>query len=191
MTLIDYRRRLDRLLAQYRHVKQSCREEKEILKKVKKHLEHALQAQQLVQQVAEQVQNQAHRQVASVVTKCLKDVFGEEYGFRIDFKRRRGRTEAELIILKGNLILRDPVNECGGGVVDVCSFALRLVALVLSRPKKRQLLVLDEPMKHLSCEFRPAVKELLLALSKELGIQMIVVTHSPELAVGKVIELGD
>ena len=189
MTTSNYRRSLDRFLVQYRTACQAVRRERQALQQAKQQAETVLAAQQLVQQVAEQVQAQAHRQIASVVARCLKAVFGEDsYGFRINFRRARGRTEARLCFVRDGCEF-DPLDAAGGGVVDVAAFALRLACLVLVRPRRRQLLCLDEPFKHLSRDYRQAVRELLLALSKELGVQMILITHAAELAVGKVIEL--
>ena len=143
MSVITYRRKLDELLVQYGQATAQARREKRGLKEAKERVATILQAQQIVQVVAETVQRSAHAQIASVVTRCLETVFGEEYGFRIDFERKRGRTEAKLIILKEGLVLDDPLNECGGGIIDLAALALRLISIVLSRPAKRRLLALD------------------------------------------------
>ncbi len=84
----------------------------------------------------------------------------------------------------------DPTASVGGGVVDVASFALRLACLLLASPKRRRLLCLDEPFKHLSENYRPAVRELIEVLAREMDVQFIIVTHSNELKIGKVIELS-
>ena len=184
-----HRRKLDRLKASLDHARRSCLDAKEALKKARTRLNHAGQAQRIVQAVAEGVQQQAHRRIAAVVTRCLKAVFGDDaYEFRIDFSQKRGKTEAEFKLVRDGLAV-DPADAAGGGVVDVAAFALRLACLLLSVPRRRKLLVLDEPFKHLSKSYRPAVRQLLKAMAEEMGVQMIVVTHDPMLQIGKVIEL--
>ena len=148
------------------------------------------QAQKILQAAAEAVQQQAHRRLASVVTRCLKAVFGEEdaYEFRIRFEQKRGKTEAQLLFARDGMEV-DPVDAAGGGVIDVAAFALRTACLLLTVPPKRRLLVLDEPFKMLSRTYRARVRQLLITLAEEMSLQIIMVTHSEELIAGKVVEL--
>jgi len=147
------------------------------------------ESQRIIQEVASQVQQQSHQAISEIVTKCLKTVFGDDsYEFGIDFTQKRGRTEAELYFTKDGERF-DPTTSSGGGVCDVAAFALRVSCLVLSSPAVRRILVLDEPMRFVSKEFQPIVRDLLEELSERMGIQIILVTHSRLLECGKVIEL--
>lgn len=189
-SLATVRTRLDRLLSEYEHAKRQVGEEARTLEKSRERVADVLEAQKLVQGVAEAVQHQAHQRIASVVSRCLETVFGDDaYEFRINFEQKRGKTEARLLFVRDGVEM-DPTDACGGGVVDLAATSLRLACLILSRPQRRRLLVLDEPWKHLSAEYRPAMRELVVALSKEMGIQFIIVTHSSEFRIGKVVELG-
>lgn len=164
------------------------REEKE-LTKADKTLQRTQDAQEIIQHLAQAVQQRAHKKLSDVVSSCLSSVFGEEaYQFKIEFDRKRGRTEAHLRFVRGDLDV-DPMTASGGGVVDVAAFALRIACLVLHRPRLSRVVVLDEPFKFLSVEYRPQVREMLEQISKEMGLQIILVTHIDELATGKVIEL--
>ena len=142
----------------------------------------------IIQLVAQAVQQEAHSQIASVVSRCMEAVFDSPYEFKIDFDRKRGRTEAALTFVRGDLEI-DPMTGSGGGPIDVASFALRLACLVLSRPPIRKLLVLDEPFRFISRDFRPRARALLEGLSEEMGVQIIQVTHIDELRCGKIVEL--
>jgi len=185
------RKLLDRKLVEYGHVKDSVRREKECLADAEERLTASVEAQRIIQRVAETVQESAHRQIASVVSRCLQTVFGEDsYEFRITFEKKRGKTEARLSFVRDG-VEYDPTEATGGGVVDVAAFALRLSCLLLTRPPLRRILVMDEPFRFVSREYRPAVRSLLEVLAKEMKLQIVMVTHSPELACGKVIELGD
>lgn len=190
MTPADYRRLLTPLLAEQAHALRTCQEEEERLHEAQAQERAARQAQELVQSVAEQIQNQVHAQLASIVSRCLTTVFGDDaYGFRINFVKRRGKTEAELLFVRNGQDI-DPLRAAGGGAVDVAAFALRLACLLLLRPKKRRLLVLDEPFRFVSREYRPRVRVLLEELARELEVQFLMVTHSKELVCGKVIQIG-
>jgi DNA repair exonuclease SbcCD ATPase subunit len=47
-------------------------------------------------------------------------------------------------------------------------------------------MILDEPFRYLSEEYRPKVAVLLEKLAEEFDFQFIIVTHIPELAIGSV-----
>ncbi len=149
------------------------------------------QAQDAFQRLAQQVQQTAHEQIARLVDRCLADVFGADaYECRIEINRKRGKTEAEIYLLRNGAQLK-PLDECGGGVVDVTAFALRTAALIMKRPKPRSLLLLDEPFKHLSKQYRPRAARLIQEMAHELGVQIILVTHDPALTTdAKVIEVS-
>lgn len=51
----------------------------------------------------------------------------------------------------------------------------------LMADRVRQIMILDEPLGMLSAEYQPAAGELLRKLAHELGIQIIVVSHNPEM----------
>ena len=149
----------------------------------------AEEAQQIIQAVAEMIQEQAHDRIAGVVSRCLAAVFDEPYEFKIIFERTRGRTEARLVFLRDGMAV-DPITSSGGGVVDVAAFALRVSCLMLKRPAARRVLVLDEPFRFVSKDYRPRVAQMLTDLATELHIQFIMVTHIEELRVGTVIDVG-
>lgn len=152
--------------------------------------DNALEARLIIQQLSTTVQQNVHSRIAAIVSRCLETVFDEPYSFLIKFENKRGRTEAILTFVRGDLEA-DPMESCGGGVVDVAAFALRLACLCLSKPRLRKLLVLDEPMRFLSKHHQPSIAKLLLSLAEELKVQIIMVTHNPVLQVGTVIEIGD
>ncbi len=184
------RNRLNKYLQEHSHALRQIQEEKISLKKAQKALECHQKALRVVQEVAEMVQESAHAQISSIVIRCIQAIFPEHpYEFKIKFSQKRGKTEAELLFVKDGEELSDPMSQVGGGLVDVCSMALRIASLVLSQPPKTKLLVLDEPWKHVSSEYRPAIREMIEKLSEELEIQFIIVTHSEEFMFGNVIKL--
>ncbi len=187
---MSVRHDLDRLKTEHDLAARAVVGEKKYLREAEERLTNTLEARRVLQAAAEGVQRSAHAQIASVVTRCLEAVLGPDtYEFRVVFERKRGRTEARLVFVRNGEEV-DPIGAAGGGAVDLASFALRVACLILSRPKRRRLLILDEPLKHLSADYRPAARELLLVLAKEMGLQIILVTHSPELVCGQVVEVS-
>ena len=147
------------------------------------------EAQTITQQIAQTVQQQAHKRIEGVVGKCLEAVFGDEYGFKIRFERKRGRTEANLLLLRHGHEIEDVLNSDSGGVVDLCAFALRLSCIVLAKPRLRRIIIMDEPFRNLDMQNREKVRMLLEELSQDFKVQFIIVTHEIAFQTGKVIEL--
>lgn len=183
------RQKVNKHLANLNVARTNCCNLKEDLDEADEHLEAVSEAQELAQHVAQAVQQKAHDQIAEVVSRCLSAVFDEPYIFRIHFERKRGRTEARLIFERDGMEV-DPMTASGGGVVDVASFALRLSCLMLNKPPLRRVLILDEPFKYVSEDYRERVRELLETLAREMKVQFVVVTHIQELKTGTVVEVG-
>lgn len=181
-------RELERKKQERYHAIRTLKMEKEALKQSKLMAKAATKAQLFLQAIAQSVQERAHQQIASVVSRCLCAVFDDPYEFKIDFVQRRGKTEAELKFLQDGYEI-DPVEGTGGGVLDLASFALRFACLLLARPKMRPLLVLDEPFKHLSDQYRPRAAALIETLAKEFNVQFLIVTHAEEFQIGKVVKI--
>lgn len=184
-----------------RHVQQARSEKGYLLRRqqeistsldnTRENIQNTKKAQEVVQDLVEAIQNRVHTQIAGIATSCLKSIFGEDsYRLEIQFEKKRGKTEARLVLCQGENEF-DALSSCGGGVVDVISFALRVSALILSRPAKRRFLCLDEPFKHLSSEYAEKVRGMLESLSEKLGIQFLIVTHSQDLSCGKVVDITE
>lgn len=181
-------REVTKIASQLEHLDQTIQEEEAALQKAEATLLRTQEAQEILQRVAQAVQQKAHEKIAGVVSSCLEAVFDDPYEFKIEFERKRGRTEANLRFARRGLEV-DPLTASGGGVVDVAAFALRVACLMLHRPRLSKLMVLDEPFKFVSAEYRPNIKAMLEGLAKDLGLQIVMVTHIQELEIGKVIEL--
>lgn len=157
-------------------------------------LDDTSEAQRILQIVAQSVQEVVHRQISGVVSQCLRFVFEDPYAFRIEFERKRGRTEAKLVFAREGIELSDPLREVGGGVVDVAAFALRLACLVKANPPVRRMLVLDEPFSKLrGYENRQRIRDMVRSLADELDVQFIMNVDTdvyPEFEMGEVVRVG-
>lgn len=191
MNLLKTRKQVDKMVTKLGYAETTVREEKFNLEQAQQLLTNTEEAQVITQQISQAIQQQAHKRIAGVVSKCLEAVFtGEDvYGFKIHFDRKRGRTEARLVLTKNGHEIDDPLDFDSGGVCEVAAFALRLSCLVLSKPRLRKVILFDEPFKSISVDYLDNVRILMDKLSEEFGVQFIVVTHISQLETGKVIRL--
>jgi DNA repair exonuclease SbcCD ATPase subunit len=142
-----------------------------------KKLHHLEKAQAFLQKVAQDTQEQLKIHVEDIVQLALDAIFPDKYTFEIQFTIAYGKTTAELVFISkqsGHIV--DPMIASGGGVVDICSFALRLACWTLSRGVDK-VIILDEPFRFLSKNLQERAGTLLKELSTKLGIQIILTTH--------------
>lgn len=160
--------------------KEKAKEETKI-NALKSALELTEQAQIFLQKVAKETQSQLKLRIEDIVNLALETCFPSEYTFRINFNISRGKTEAELVFedqKTGREI--DPINASGGGVVDLTAFALRIASYTLER-NSDNVIILDEPFRFLSRDLQSRAGEIIKTLSEKMGLQIILVTHIPEL----------
>lgn len=181
---------MDKLLEKHRQASASLLSETRALEKINTDLSSVLDAQRIVQQVAQAMQQKAHERIAGVVTRCLNAVFDNPYEFRIRFDKKRGKTEAVLTFIRDGMSLDEPMEEVGGGVIDVAALALRLACIMLTRPASRRILVLDEPFSQVRGQQNKArTRAMLMRLCDDIGVQVIINTDIAEYQLGTVIEL--
>lgn len=184
------RQKLNKSLTQRDLAQASLTRQKQELLEAEKNLEAATLAQQHLQALAQSLQTQAHKQIAQAVSTCLNAVFTEfeePYGFSIHFERRRGKTEARFLLERRGRTLSP--GTISGGVRAVVSVALRIARLSLHRPSSRKLLCLDEPFRGLSRQNLRKMNSLIETLARDLGFQIVLVTHDEEISCGKVISI--
>ena len=157
--------------AQYRRLQTDLKKTKVLLFRKEKALE-------IVKQVALKTQNQLQYHLSDMVSMGLNTVFDEEYKFKLLFEIKRGKTECRLFFEK-NRHLVDPLNFSGLGEADIAAFCLRCAAWSMTK-EYRNVIILDEPFKHLSTNHHTKAGEMVKLLSKQLGLQIIMVTHSKE-----------
>lgn len=134
------------------------------------------EAQVFIQKVAQDTQSQLKINLCQIIQLCIDAVFPGKYIFDIDFTIERNRTVARLLFLKDKNEI-DPLSQCGGGIVDLVSFALRIA--LWSIGKTDNVIILDEPLKNLQpVELNRLGFEVIKNLSKKLGLQFIIVNNS-------------
>jgi DNA repair exonuclease SbcCD ATPase subunit len=114
--------------------------------------------------------------IREVVSSALKYVYNDEYDFLVEYDLKRNQSEVILLPMK-NGRAEEPKYSCGVGVVDVCSFALRVALWALEEPRSEAVLVFDEPFRHVhGKEENEKLASMVSHLSGMLGLQIIIVS---------------
>lgn len=142
---------------------------------LKQYNENLQKARAIIAEAGKYTQSYLKDYIEGMVTTALQAVFEEDYHFIIDFDIKRNKPEAKISLkIRGEEV--DPKDSCGGGVLDVASFALRIVLWSIENPKSSNVIILDEPFKFLHGKIENAMK-MIKDLSNKLNIQFIIVSQ--------------
>lgn len=134
-------------------------------------------------------QADAKRHVENIATALLNGVMQGVHEFyeltgekpTYEFILEQVQDDAGAVVgLKPMIIkngIADEPKNFGGGVQNLVSFAIRLIYVLLN-PGVSQTLILDEPMTNLSPKAWRFVVRFLEDLQRDLGLQVIAITHS-------------
>lgn len=143
------------------------------------YLEDLQVSRSLIQKAAQLTQEKLSVHISDLVSLALRSVFDDPYEFQAVFENRRNTMECDLHFVKDGNEYK-PLDSCGYGAADVASFALRIAYWSLG--DTRPVLIWDEPFRQLDKKKQAMAAEMVSRLSKELGLQIIIITHSSELA---------
>jgi ABC-type dipeptide/oligopeptide/nickel transport system ATPase component len=128
--------------------------------------------------LGKEAQEELREYIEDMVTLALQSVFGEDYEFVIELVSKRDQLEVSFQVRHKDNLLELKNDSLGGGIVDVCAFALRIVLWSLENPEAAPIILLDEPFRFVSDEYQTPVSNVLDDLSSMLKLQMIIITHN-------------
>ena len=176
--MMDYKEKLQSLTAVRNSYNDILTEKQDRLKKIDNEYNVIQKSQTLIQEVAKIVQSQLSSKIDTIVNLGLSSCF-PEYSFQMVYESSRNKTEV-LFKVFNNGVEIDPMNQCGGGLVDVLCFCLRIAVYSISNVNN--VLIYDEPFKYVSHSLRPSIANLLSVLCEKLDLQIVAVTHIDELS---------
>ena len=164
----------------------SDKESREIkIVSLKDNLEIYIKARYVLGEVIRITQENFTSKIESLVTMAVRSVYdNKNYKFKLSLERKRNKMECRAYVDDNGEEL-NLEEDMGGGILDVVSFALRVVLWSFEKPRSRNVFILDEPMKWTG-ELITKAGYMMKEISERLNIQMLVVTHDEAL-----IEIGD
>lgn len=157
-------------------------------------------AHQIAVLVGESLQAQISQRLSSIASYLLDCIFPDPLQVKLHFSssgRGKGNIEA-LILFSQNGEEFKPVLPSGqfltgGGPIEVGAFGLRCgIWAQTASSSSRPIFFLDEPFRFIQKDLQSLVAETLNALSEKMGIQIILVTHEPDIAMtaDNIIQVG-
>lgn len=172
----EIRNRLERIKGQRDQISQDLKDLKEKSASSKRSLIKHMKALEIVKIVGIETQKQLQYHIADITSLALEAVFDDPYELVVEFVERRNRSECDLYFTrKGNKV--DPMEAAGVGAVDVAAFALRIATLSMTTPHLRNVVILDEPFKHLKGDNENhRVLNMINEISRRMNLQIIMVS---------------
>ena len=175
MDLKSLRTQLQKLQGSRVTIEQYIDETRTRLQQQKRNLRYHTQAREIVREVGRKTQEQLRFHISDITSLALVSIFDDPYELTVDFTERRNQTECDLWFERNGYRIR-PLEAAGLGSVDVAGFALRVASWSMKRPRTRNVLLMDEPFKHLKgLEENLRVIQMVKELSKHMGLQVIMV----------------
>lgn len=138
-----------------------------------------LKAQATVDKMIQIVSAKGIGKIESVVSGGLRLVFGNKVSFIIDKKEGTRGTNYKILFKKGDVI-GEPLENFGGGLVNVAAFLLRVI--MIKRFKMAKFIAVDESFNNVSVEYLPKVSKMLKTLCDDHGFKILAVTHQSQLS---------
>ncbi len=176
-----YRNSLEQLKGQKKALENLLLDKKNISSTIEQNYKNTLEARLHIQNVAKETNNQFKIKIDNSVTTALRSVFGDDYVFDSEFINKRNSTECILSVKDKYNNKMNLLKDKGGGVADIVSFALRISLWSLSVPRSASVIILDEPAKNISKQYKELFSQFMKEVSDKLNIQFIMVTHENSL----------
>ncbi len=136
---------------------------------------------EIVKEVGLKTQQQLQYHISDITSLALDSIFDNPYTLVVEFVQRRGKTECDLFFERDGERV-NPLLASGGGTVDVAAFALRIASWSMAKPRTRNVMTLDEPLRFVSAKYQEKASAMIKEVSEKLGIQFIIITHNEVLA---------
>lgn len=143
----------------------------------------------LLQEACSYSRSKLKNTIENVVSSSLKEIFQDpSMGFKIEYGSSHNKTTASFLVTKiqdGKELNLDIMNECGGGVADIVSLAIRITLLLYHSNSVAKILILDEACTSISTfsgEVLTNLGKWLKGMCDKFDLQIILVTQKTELA---------
>ena len=163
-------------------LKSGLRNNERDLEQLQRELAYTKEARDVLLVAAQVAQRTAKQKVEALVTAAIRSVYDRSFSFKLKFKQQRNKSTVEPVVIEGDTEY-NAKEDLGGGMIDIISFALRLVIWSMRTHRTRQTMILDEPMKFVGKgELLERGAQFIKNVSQRLGVQFIILTHEPQLA---------
>jgi len=153
--------------------------EKKLLVKDQKEIESSIT---LLDYISKMKQDKIVGLIQDTITAALQDLFDESYKFKMVLKNRGNSSACDFEISCSAFPgWSEIIMSHGKSIKEVIAIVFRILLVKLDKTSRR-IVILDEPSSGIEFERQKILSKFLLNIAERFGIQLIIVTHSEELA---------
>jgi len=130
--------------------------------------------------LSKEIQKNTKEHIENITTMAMQTVFDRPYTYHLEFEEKRNTMTCTPIIKLGQKEYI-PKEDHGGAMLDIIGFIQKIVLWSMQSPRSRNTLILDEPFRFCGSYTIKAAR-IVAELSRKLKLQLIIITHSVELA---------
>ena len=177
MTISELRQKFERKKGTFEETLKEIERLEKVIDDLQKDIADTEIAQAIIQKVAKETQQELEYHISELCSLAMSAIFDDPYEVKIEFTEKRGRTEADIYFERDGERISKPLRSSGGGAVDVAAFALRMATWSLSKPRTRNVMILDEPFQHLKGdEPNQRAIQMVKEISDNLDLQVIMIS---------------
>jgi len=164
-----------------------------IIEKLKHQEEVYTKAVQLLTLVQQITRDKVKQGFEDIVSHALNYIFeSDKYSFELDFNTRGNLQTLDFKVRtpdKDEPL--DLIDTSGGGVINIVSFALRVVLMELTQPKTEGFIIADETFANLSEDRIERASQFLKEINQKMNRQVIAISHQNKMldSADKLIEV--
>ncbi|MDF2841800.1 MAG: chromosome segregation protein [Herbinix sp.] len=144
----------------------------------------------LMNKLANNQRAAASEQLSKLGTMALQYTFGPNYEMQIEMAGTLKKPKADIWFIQDGKVdeREDPMEDNGGGVVDIIGSSMRVVIMDNYSDASKGIpyidgpILFDEPFKMVSSEYIPQMSEFISNVAKDFNRQVIAVTHNDYLS---------
>ena len=146
------------------------------IEKLSKEQEVLKKADHTFKTLIERMNSQSIDTAETLISDGLTQIFDRPFTFNFKVSQKRGNLCYQPILLENDREV-DILNSKGGGVADIISILLRIITILVVKPKLERVLLLDESLSQLSKDYVPRAAKFFKELGRKLGFTILMVTH--------------
>lgn len=153
--------------------------QEELVKSTDNHVKASL----FLQTLSDTTRQKVLDRISSIVSDALQQIKDPNLEFKMNLTTERNQMDLKFVVVdKKTKHEYDILNSCGGSIADIVSFPLKFSLLMKWEPSLSRIMILDESFKFVSVADQEPLGEFVQQVSEKLGLQVILVTHSPTLS---------
>jgi hypothetical protein len=150
----------------------------------------------ITQKFSDGIQSGVVQRFEDLLTRGVREIFDKDYAIKIELTAKGNGVSAEFYAILPDGKKVSLSRGEGGGLKDLVGILQRVLYVILEPSHPAKLICLDEAGKYIDATRGPAAFSFIANLCKELGVQVIWITHADAIknmddAGIRVIRIGD